>query len=216
MQVKICGVCRAEDAELVVEAGADRIGVILAPGSPRTLTLGQARTVLEPAHSLVKVGVFVDAAPDEIVRAVEVLGLDVIQLHGRESAGDIAALGGVAGVWKAIRVREPQDLLRGAEAYAAADALLLDAWHPTQAGGTGTQLDWDRLVAHRERLPAELPIILAGGLTPGNVADAARQLRPDGVDVSSGVESAPGCKSAEKIHAFIAAARAVTAPRREE
>lgn len=216
MKVKICGVCRRENAELVVAAGADRIGVILAPGSPRTLTLEQARTVLEPAQDVARVGVFVDAPVDEILHAITVLDLNIVQLHGQEPPESVAALQDAASVWKAVRVRDPADVLRAADAYPAVDALLLDAWHPMQAGGTGTALDWHALAGYRDRLPASFPLILAGGLNPRNIAAAVMLLRPDGVDVSSGVEDSPGRKSAAMVHAFIAAARAATATRTEE
>jgi len=211
VQVKICGVCRPEDAAVVSEAGADCIGVILAPGSRRTLGLDDARAVLAPARHLTKVGVFVDAPFDTVAHAVSHLGLDVVQLHGNESPEDVARLKQLAVVWKAIRVKEPDDVTAAAEAYVAADALLLDAWHPAQAGGTGIALDWQAIAGQRNRIRPPLRLVLAGGLTPDNVAAAARVVRPDVVDVSSGVETAPGIKSAERIHAFIAAAHSALA-----
>jgi len=215
MKVKICGVCRAADAAVVSEAGADFIGVILAPGSRRTLSLETARDVFGSAGRVSRVGVFADASFDAIVHAVSHLGLDVVQLHGSEPPEDVTRLRRVASVWKAVRVRTPAELAWAAATYPMADALLLDAWHPTQAGGTGTALDWNALVADRDRLPDAMTMVLAGGLNPDNVAVAARILRPHVVDVSSGVETAPGIKSVEKIQAFIAAARSAHASQKE-
>jgi len=211
MKVKICGVCRAVDAAAVAAAGADFIGVILAPGSRRTLGLDAAREVLAAAPKVRKVGVFVDASVAAIVHAVSYLGLNVVQLHGAESPQDVTALRAHASVWKAVRVREPSDVERAAERYSGVDALLLDAWHPGQAGGTGTAFDWAAISARRDSLPAGLRIVLAGGLTPENVSAAVRTLRPYVVDVSSGVEVAAGVKSPERIQAFVAAARAAPA-----
>lgn len=213
IKVKICGVCRRSDAAVIEEAGADFIGVILAPGSRRTLTLEAARDVLAPARHLGRVGVFVDAPFETVARAVSFLGLDVVQFHGNESPADVLRAKQIAAVWKAVRVRDPADVGAAAVAFANADALLLDAWHPTRAGGTGTALDWNALAATRDNWPTDMQYILAGGLTPASVDAAVRTVRPHAVDVSSGVESAPGIKDADRIQDFIAAARSAVASR---
>jgi phosphoribosylanthranilate isomerase len=199
-RVKICGVTSVEDALMCVEAGADAIGVNFAPGSPRRIALELARRIVAalPAK-VIKVGVFVDATESELRDTVERVGLGCVQLHGDESPELVAAF--LPHAYKALRVR-------GREALALAarypgDHILLDAYVPGVAGGTGATFDWT--------LAAELALIrqvtLAGGLTPANVAAAVREVRPFCVDVASGVESAPGRKDQAKVRAFIEAAR---------
>jgi phosphoribosylanthranilate isomerase len=133
----------------------------------------------------------------------------VVQLHGAESPEIAAALreGGWT-VWKAIRLREPEELARAVDEYGAAvDGLLLEGWSPVAPGGTGTSFDWEALAARREEMPDSISLILAGGLNPGNVARAASLLRPAVVDVSTGVEHSPGLKDPAAVAAFVAAAR---------
>lgn len=209
VEVKICGICRPEDAQLAGEAGADWLGVILAPGRSRSQTIAQAGVIFG-AVSLRRTGVFVDAPVAVMAAAVRELELDAVQLHGAEPVDVVRRIRDEAGceVWKALRVREPADVARGTEVYGGeADALLLDGWSPHGHGGVGTRFDWHAVAA--AGVPADLRLILAGGLTPDNVVAAASLLRPAMVDVSSGVESSPGRKSAEKVHAFVAAARGV-------
>jgi phosphoribosylanthranilate isomerase len=198
-RVKICGVTSVEDALMCVEAGADAIGVNFAPRSPRRIALELARRIVAalPAK-VVKVGVFVDATESELRDAIEQVGLGCVQLHGDEPPELVAAF--LPHAYKALRVR-------GREALALAarypgEHILLDAYVPGVAGGTGATFDWT--------LAAELAqirqVTLAGGLTPSNVADAVREVRPFCVDVASGVESAPGRKDRAKVRAFIEAA----------
>lgn len=207
--VKICGICRPEDARVAGEAGASWIGVILAPGRTRSQTLAQAGVIFGAA-SVRRTGVFVDASAEVVAAAARDLELDAVQLHGAEPVELVRRIRDEAGceVWKALRVREPADVARGAALYGGdVDALLLDGWSPDAHGGAGARFEWDAVAA--AGAPGHLRLIVAGGLTPGNVAVAVSLLRPAMVDVSSGVESSPGCKSPEKVHAFVAAARGV-------
>jgi len=210
MQVKICGVCRPEDAALVAAAGADYIGVILAPGGKRSQSEEAAAAIYAAAASCKRVGVFVDATPAAVETTAARLGLDVVQLHGAETPEDAVALRAAGWqVWKAIRPRGAAEFLAGVERYAGAvDALLLDGWSGTAPGGTGARFPWAEVGAVRDRLPPGLRLVVAGGLEPGNLAEAIAHLDPDVVDVSSGVESAIGVKDPILVREFVAAARA--------
>ena len=210
-EVKFCGITRAADAAEAVRLGARYVGVILASG-PRLLEPERARTALEAVPSnVLRVGVFgargAEAIADDAARA----GVDIIQLHGDPAAAMVEAVRecAAAPVWAAIRIRD--DVLpRGAEElFATADAVVLDARSERGLGGTGVTLPWARLARRLEgirRGPGRL--VLAGGLTPANVAEAIDALTPDVVDVSSGVESAPGIKDHSLMGAFIGAALA--------
>ncbi len=199
MKVKICGVTSARDALLAAQAGAAAVGINFFPGSPRCVSL---ETAEEIAASLPKgvcrVGVFVDAAREEVERLAAHLRLDAVQFHGAESPD--FCRGWAQRVIKAVRVRDRHSLAQMA-AYPV-DFILADAYVEGQLGGTGERIppSWLGAVAS-ERL------ILAGGLTPENVAEAIRQVRPAAVDVASGVEGAPGKKDPERVRRFIANAR---------
>ncbi|MEX0907911.1 MAG: phosphoribosylanthranilate isomerase [Gemmatimonadota bacterium] len=208
--IKICGVCDPADAAMATLAGAAIIGVILAPGRSRSRTEAQASAIFRETTAQ-RAGVFVDAGVDEVRRAAGRLGLDVIQLHGDEAPQVVERIraGGTAAVWKAVRVRTAADVQRAAVAWAAADGLLLDGWSAAGHGGVGASFDWAAVAAVRDLLDGGLRIIVAGGLTAGNVGDVIPLLRPDVVDVSSGVEHAVGRKSPEQVSAFVAAVRGV-------
>ncbi len=209
IRVKICGLCRPVDAAAAVDAGADYVGVILAPAARRSQTLDAAMQIFEHAGGARRVGVFVNPELPALRQAIRALRLDVVQLHGEESVALADAAGQDAQVWKAVRVRTPEDISAAAAIFSGVvDALLLDAFHPTFAGGSGASLDWSGLTAERAQLPTRLQVILAGGLTPENVGDAVRALRPDIVDVSSGVEQTIGQKSVDRMRSFVVAARA--------
>jgi phosphoribosylanthranilate isomerase len=211
VQVKICGVCSAADAALAAAAGASYVGVILAPGRPRTWSVAEAAQVLAAAARSQRVGVFVDAAPAEVLRAAERLRLDVVQLHGDEAPGDVASLAdsGAVRVWKAVRVREPGDITAALARYGrTAHGLLLDGWSASGHGGVGAGFDWHAASAVRASFPPELALIVAGGLSATSVGAAIGLLRPDVVDVSSGVEETLCRKSAQQVRAFIEAAHA--------
>lgn len=205
--VKVCGVCRPEDARLAADAGAEWIGVILAPGRSRSQTLAGAGVIFDGAAAR-RVGVFVDAPAAMVARAARDLSLDAVQLHGDESPADVREIRRLVEceVWKALRVRDASALTADARTYAAdVDALLLDGWSPIAHGGAGVQFDWSAVAA--AGMPADVRLIVAGGLSPDNVAQAVALLRPSIADVSSGVEVATGVKSPDKVHAFVAAAR---------
>lgn len=207
VHVKVCGVCSAADARLAAGAGAAWVGVILAPGSRRTRTLEEALRIFE-AVPVRRAAVFVDAEPRAVASAALSLSLDAVQLHGDETRDYVRELRRTtdAEIWKAIRVRSPEDVSAAADRLAdQVDALLLDGWSAQAHGGVGAGFDWEA-VAREPVIGSGVRLIIAGGLNPGNVARAVSLLRPDIVDVSSGVEEEPGRKSAALIEAFVAAA----------
>jgi phosphoribosylanthranilate isomerase len=197
--IKVCGVTNPEDAAMAAAAGADAIGVNFWPGSKRYVTPASAPAVLAaiPAGVL-KVGVFVNASPDEVARRVTELGLDRAQLHGDERAADFAGWDPVRLV-RAVRVRDAASF--EAEARWAPGLWLYDA-HGEGYGGGGVTAPWDLVARHGRH-----PFLLAGGLSPDNVAAAVAATRPDGVDVASGVEGEVRRKDPAKVAAFVAAAR---------
>jgi phosphoribosylanthranilate isomerase len=210
-EVKVCGLMRHEDAAVAVDAGAAYLGVILAPGFRRSVTPDTARIILD-SFPVRRVGVFVDADEDSLRSAAQAAGVDVLQLHGDE-APELAARMRAAGweVWKAVRARNADDFSDAVRRYAGSvDALLLDGYSPDSHGGTGTRFPWDEVAARLHELPPEVRLIAAGGLRPENVADAVRTLRPHAVDVSSGVERAPGQKDPAAVQAFVHAVRGVS------
>jgi phosphoribosylanthranilate isomerase len=200
-RVKICGLTRPVDAEIAARQGADALGVVFADGPRRLDTLRAAEVLAAAPAEVQRVGVFADQALELIQEAMERCRLDWVQLHGHEGAELAAALS--AKVIRAVRVASAADLARARD-YPA-DAFLLDA--PSAAGrlgGTGVVFDWSKA----EHLPwPRSKVIVAGGLYPGNVGAAIERLRPGGVDVSSGVEAAPGVKDHALTAAFIAAVR---------
>lgn len=208
--VKFCGLTRPEDATAAVAAGAGFVGVIFA-GGPRLLTPQRAVEVLAPVPAAVHtVGVFGAQSTREIAQVVERVGLDVVQLHADPTVEDVRTVRRESGrpVWAAVRVRG--DVLPPAVAVLLreADAVVLDARVDGQLGGTGARLPWRALAGQLAAARAGGGrLVLAGGLTPETVAEAIRYLRPDVVDVSSGVERAPGIKDAARMHAFAAAVR---------
>jgi phosphoribosylanthranilate isomerase len=208
--VKICGLSTSDALDAALDAGADMVGFVFFAPSPRHIGLGVARDLgVRVAGRAKKVALTVDATDDEIARIVEALAPDLLQLHGRETPERVVAVRTHFGlpVMKALPIARREDLspIRG---YAnVADRLLFDARAPrdaTRPGGLGKPFDWRLL----ENLDPGLPFMLSGGLDAANVADALTITRPPAVDVSSGVERAPGEKDPDKIRAFIQAARA--------
>jgi len=201
VKVKICGITNPTDAVVAAEAGADALGFIFYPKSPRYISFESAANIIRelPARIL-KVGVFVNASREDVLAAQQECQLSVLQFHGEETSEFCAGFSGQT--WKAFRVTGAETLNRLA-AYRTT-AWLLDAWSPAMPGGTGERFDWDLAV---EAQKAGRPIILAGGLTPENVMSAVQRVRPMGVDVSSGVEMAPGRKDSAKVKAFVSAAK---------
>ncbi len=200
--IKICGITTAADAAMVAHAGADAIGVNFWPGSKRFVGDAAADVLAAVPPGVLKFGVFVNATAVEVLETVERFGLDRAQLHGDERPSDFAALPPVLLV-RAIRVRDQSSLAEAA--LWNADLFLYDAFVDGYGGG-GTTPPWTEIAA----AGSASPFLLAGGLHAGNVAAAIAATRPAGVDVASGVESAPGVKDATRVAAFIAAARAGT------
>jgi phosphoribosylanthranilate isomerase len=196
-RVKICGITRVEDGLAACAAGADAIGLVFYPPSPRAVTMEQAvaiRRALPPFVTVV--GLFVNADRETVVETARAVHLDLLQFHGDESRAQCELF--AMPYMKAIRVGDDVDLGEMSRRYAGAKALVLDTHDDKLWGGSGRTFDWDAVPAD-----LELPVVLAGGLSPANVADAIRRLRPYGVDVSGGVEQAPGIKDAARIAKFI-------------
>jgi phosphoribosylanthranilate isomerase len=199
-RVKICGITNPEDAHHAISCGADALGFVFFPGSPRYIAPDMARQIIVELPPLVNVvGLFVNEDPGRIRETVELCGLNTVQLHGDETPEQCSYV--PCRVIKALRLKQQMP----AEVFSAykVSALLLDAFIPDQFGGTGHLCDWEQaaIVASRHR------VILAGGLNCENVATAVRRVRPFGVDVSSGVEKYPGVKDPEKVARFIRAAK---------
>lgn len=209
-RVKFCGLCRPGDATLAADAGADYLGVILAPGFPRTRTLEEAERILAGGHEVARAGVFVDPAVSAVIRTAQRLGLSVVQLHGDEAphvVADVKAAGPWR-VWKAIRPRSGEEFVTLVARYSGVcDAVLVDGWSVASVGGTGAMFPWVEVGRERGRLPAAVELVAAGGLSPDNVGRLVAAVAPDVVDVSSGVEDGPGRKSAARLRSFIAAVR---------
>jgi phosphoribosylanthranilate isomerase len=201
--VKICGITSVADGLAAAEAGADAIGLMFYEPSPRRLLIKQAAEIAReiPAH-VIKVGVFVNAPEEFVLRAIGECGLNIAQFHGDELP-DYCAQFPVMTI-KAFRIRD-QGSLKTLSDYDT-DAWLLDACVADKPGGTGETFKWD-LALEAQKLGR--PIFLAGGLTPENVGDAVAKVQPYAVDVSSGVESAPGKKDHAKVRAFVKAAKAM-------
>ncbi len=200
-KVKICGLTSVADAVAAAEAGADMIGLMFYEKSPRHISLATAAEISRAVSPFVlKVGVFVNPEEALVSRAIAECGLSVLQFHGDEPSEFCTQFGLMS--LKAIRVQNAESL--NALENFQTDAFLLDAYSKSGLGGTGEKFNWDLALAAQK---FGKPIFLAGGLTPENVADAVKQVRPFAVDVSSGVESAPGKKDAAKVRAFIQAVR---------
>ena len=196
-RVKICGITRLEDARAVVGSGADALGLVFYPQSPRCVSLDVARGIARAVAPFVTVtGLFVNATVDSIREVLAQVPLGLLQFHGQETNPDCNRFG--IPFIKSIAMRDGVDVLTVIGQYPDAAGFLLDTWQPATHGGGGEAFDWTRVPAAAPR-----PVILAGGLTPANVAVAIRTARPYAVDVSSGVEHAMGIKSADKINAFM-------------
>ncbi|MFC5695096.1 phosphoribosylanthranilate isomerase [Pseudomonas sp. GCM10022186] len=201
VRIKICGITRIEDALAAVAAGADAIGLVFYPGSPRAVTPAQAKAIVAALPPFVtSVGLFVDMPREELQQVLAEVPLDLLQFHGDETPEDCSGHG--RPYIKALRVKPGDDIAAAIAAYPEAAGILLDTYVPGTPGGTGEAFDWDLVPQD-----AAKPLVLAGGLTPENVADAVRRVRPYAVDVSGGVEAGKGIKDPAKIQAFIQRAR---------
>lgn len=198
---KICGITRLEDARVAVAAGADAIGFVFYAKSPRAVTIEQAQAIIAQLPPFVTtVGLFVDMPREQLSQLLQQVPLDLLQFHGDET---LAQCEGFARPYiKALRVQPGDDIASQVAAYTSASGVLLDTFVSGVPGGTGQAFDWS-LVPQG----LEMPIILAGGLTPDNVEAAIRQVRPYAVDVSGGVEASKGIKDSSKVQAFVHAVR---------
>lgn len=198
---KICGITRVEDALAAAAAGADAIGLVFYAKSPRAVSVQQAREIIAALPPFVTtVGLFVNVSRCELSEILEAVPLDLLQFHGDETPAECE---GYNRPWiKALRVRPGDDLEASCKLYAKASGILLDTYVAGVPGGTGEAFDWSLVPDHLSK-----SIILAGGLSPDNVAAAIAQVRPYAVDVSGGVEQSKGIKDAARIEAFIDAVR---------
>jgi phosphoribosylanthranilate isomerase len=204
-RIKICGITTADDARAAVDHGADAIGLVFYARSPRSVTVQQAQQIVAAVPPFITVvALFVDEPADGISRILSSVPVDLVQFHGDETPAFCQQFGRP---WiKALRVRPGVELEALCKDYQAGRGILLDSWQDGVPGGTGKSFDWD--LAART-LP--LPVVLAGGLNEDNVGEAMARLRPAAVDVSGGVERAPGVKDSGKIERFVAAVRAADA-----
>jgi phosphoribosylanthranilate isomerase len=211
-RVKICGLTRRSDAEDAVRWGASYLGVVLAPDGRRSVAPERAAEVIG-SLPLPGVGVFVDQSEAEVLANAASAGVRILQLHGSESPALCQRLRQSGwSVWKAVRPRTAGEVLDALSAYGdSIDALLLDAWSPVAPGGTGLRLPWSEIAPVRDRVQGPLRLVVAGGLDSECVGEAVALLRPDVVDVSSGVEVTPGVKDASKMKTFLTTVRAFAA-----
>ena len=196
-RVKICGITRVEDGRYAAQLGADAIGLVFYAASPRAVNIEMAQAICAELPPFVtKVGLFVNALPNEIRAVLNAVPLDLLQFHGDETAVECEGFG--RPYIKALRMAIGVDVLAALKAFDGAAGILLDSYQAGVPGGTGQTFDWSRVPDQTEQ-----PIILAGGLTPQNVATAIEQVRPFAVDVSGGVEAAKGIKDRDKMTAFM-------------
>jgi len=205
VKVKICGITNVADALATAKAGADAIGLMFYEKSPRHISMQTAQEIVRelPQH-IIKVGVFVNPSEELVLRVIGDCSVNLLQFHGDETPEFCTQFGSMS--MKAFRIRDAESL-RALPMYLT-DAWLLDAFADDKLGGTGEKFNWD-LAIEAQKLGR--PIFLAGGLTPENVADAIRKVKPFAVDVSSGVESSPGKKDHAKVRAFVERARNASA-----
>lgn len=209
-EVKICGITNRQDALTAVQGGADALGIIFSPASPRSVKPDQAREITQGLPgSICRVGVFVDQDPEEVRGIMRFCGLDFIQLHGKESS-DYCSLFPPLVLIKAVSLRTEEDLAILSD-YPV-KAILADAGGPGQPGGTGRTCDWNLAKKAGERYR----LILAGGLHPGNILLALETVSPQAVDVGSGVEERPGKKDSGKVKDLVAAVKGFSNPHRPE
>ncbi|WP_434057973.1 phosphoribosylanthranilate isomerase [Acinetobacter indicus] len=201
-RAKICGITRVEDVHAVVNTGADAIGFVFYPPSPRSVSAEQASVLVQAIAPYVQVvGLFVNSSAREIQAILNTVALDILQFHGDESPEQCQSIAQQVGRrwYKAIQVKPGLDVVAEIQKYqqAGASAVLLDAWHPELKGGTGHSFDWSSFPQ------LDIPLILAGGLNPDNIEDAIHTTAAFAVDVSGGVESAKGIKDQQLIERFM-------------
>lgn len=203
-RVKICGITNLEDGQQAAQAGADALGFVFYGPSPRNVEVDRAASIIAALPPFVtSVGLFVDAEPEFIEQVIKATGLDLLQFHGDESESQCAQYG--VPYIKALRMRPDVDLARQCHTFASSRGILLDAYVPGKAGGTGQTFDWSQIPQQ-----LDFPIVLAGGLDPYNVQTAIQTVRPWAVDVSGGVEQAKGKKDPALVSAFIEGVHSVS------
>ncbi|MBV6626954.1 MAG: phosphoribosylanthranilate isomerase [Rivularia sp. (in: Bacteria)] len=199
MRVKICGITQPQQGKTIASLGATALGFICVPSSPRYVTPKQIKAVIEQLPPQIdKIGVFANSSKEEIAQTVAETGLTGVQLHGDESlefCQQLRELLENVEIIKALRIRDADDFDRAKTYTKYVNTLLLDAYHPQQLGGTGKTLNWDSL----QKFDPDCPWFLAGGLTPQNILEALNKVNPSGIDLSSGVEIAPGDKDLGKV-----------------
>ncbi|MGB6299564.1 MAG: phosphoribosylanthranilate isomerase [Rivularia sp. (in: cyanobacteria)] len=199
MRVKICGITQPIQGKTIANLGATALGFICVPSSPRYVTSEQIKAVIEQLPQQTdKIGVFANSSFEEITQTVAETGLTGVQLHGDEQKEFCQQLREYlpnVEIIKALRIRDADDFDRAKTYTKYVDTLLLDAYHPQQLGGTGKTLNWDTL----RQFDPDCPWFLAGGLTPQNILEALNKVNPNGIDLSSGVETAPGDKDLAKV-----------------
>ncbi|MBD0263138.1 MAG: phosphoribosylanthranilate isomerase [Tolypothrix sp. T3-bin4] len=210
MRVKICGITQPEQGKAIASSGATALGFICVPSSPRYVSAAQIRAVVtQLPENIDNIGVFANSTVDEIAQTVADSGLTGVQLHGDESTEFCyqirQSLPNVE-IIKALRIRSLEDFDKAVTYTDTVNTLLLDAYHPQQLGGTGKTLDWNML----QQFSPSCPWFLAGGLTPDNIIEALNQVKPSGIDLSSGVERAPGDKDLDKVAQLFARLQAKT------
>lgn len=204
-RVKICGITRERDLADAVEAGADAVGFVFYPKSPRGISVDDAERLVQQLPLFVSpVALFVNPVPELVLDVIACMPTVTLQFHGDESPGFCQSF--ARPYLKALRMQPGVDVEAVAAGYAGAAGVLLDSYKPGVPGGTGEVFDWSQAPARLHR-----PLVLAGGLNPDNVAEAVRQVRPYAVDVSGGVEAALGLKDAARMRAFVAAVQSVDA-----
>jgi phosphoribosylanthranilate isomerase len=201
-RVKICGITRLEDALFAIEQGADALGFVFYENSPRYISPSDAASICDQLPVFVeRVGLFVNEAVATVETVVKQVGLTLLQFHGSEDEAYCASF--AINYMKAIRVKSQQDVIVAFEQYSSSSSILLDTYVEGVQGGTGQSFDWSLIPEDKAS-----QIILAGGLTADNVKNAIVQLKPYGVDISGGIETAHGIKSFDKIQSFMAAVNA--------
>jgi len=209
MEIKICGLTNADDAQAAIEAGADFVGFVIYTQSPRGVEASALPGILDRLSGTFRVvAVVVNPSPEAVARLVADSPIHAVQFHGDEDAA--AAAGCACRVWRSVSYRDA-DWVPNPARWTQAERFVVDAAAPGRYGGTGQRADW----AMARALAAERTVMLAGGLTPETVADAIREVRPAGVDVVSGVESRPGRKDRDAVRRFIAAARSAEERRKQ-
>jgi phosphoribosylanthranilate isomerase len=215
--IKICATTNLDDAFASIDAGANALGFILTESSRRITVETAAKIIAALPTSTEKIGVVVNETPEALAKLASDIGLTGVQLHGDEPAAQLPEFRRALGLRKIIKTLQARELLAAPDTLEeylrnslSIDGILVDSGSPAARGGTGQTFDWHNALPIVERIKQHVPVVIAGGLTLANVADAIRLFDPCGVDVVSGVELSPGKKDPAKVRAFIAAARAAT------